>query len=118
MSWYKWLIPIVGLALTTAVAQQTQSPAPTAPEKRWERWIERLQKHLELTPQQQEQLRTLLRQRWEQQQREREQFRQRLKEILTPEQWEKLQQVWKERKERIRERLKERRQQHEGPPYY
>ncbi|GBD06554.1 hypothetical protein HRbin21_00348 [bacterium HR21] len=120
----RWhLVALLGIGLcapTVVPAQQTPSSSP--PEARWNRWIERLSKQLDLTTQQQEQLRTLLRQRWEEQQRLRERFRQQLKELLTPQQWEKLQELRREHREKLRERVRQRRLEKrsphsEGPPY-
>ncbi len=96
------------LGLITLTSLQAQQPtSPTAVQDRWERFVERLSKQLGLTTQQQEQLRTLLRQRWEEQQRLRERFRSQLKELLTPEQWEKLQQLPFMRGEKLRQAPRE-----------
>jgi len=116
------VIAVFGISLALpSFAQQQTTQQPIPPEKRWERWIERLQKRLGLTSQQQEQLRDLLRQHWEQRQRERERFREHLKEILTPEQWQRLQQLHQEKRARIQERLRkhwqEKHHEPEGPPY-
>ncbi len=105
------------VCLPLRAQESTHTPAP--PEQRWERWLNHLQKHLELTSQQRDRIRTLLRERWEQQQRERRLFRERLQEILSPEQWQKWQQLRQERRKRWQQYWKERGPRSEREtPYY
>ncbi|MCS6965901.1 MAG: hypothetical protein NZ473_03945 [Candidatus Kapabacteria bacterium] len=113
----RWLVIVLGIvSITSASGQQVRQDRSAPPEKRWDRWIEHLRGYLDLSTYQQEQLRTLLRERWEQSQRERELFRQRLREILTPSQWEKLQQLRRERHKRFRKHLREH-PNNDGLPY-
>ncbi|MEN3026706.1 MAG: hypothetical protein ABDH31_03225 [Chlorobiota bacterium] len=99
-----WQLIVLGLGALLPTAAQQQS---TATEKRWNRWMERLQQALELTPQQQEQLRNLFHEHRERHLRERQALREKLASILTPEQREKLRQLFKEHRQQRRQRLQE-----------
>ncbi|MCS7176164.1 MAG: hypothetical protein NZ960_00835 [Candidatus Kapabacteria bacterium] len=100
-----WQLIVLGLGALLPTAAQQQL---TAAEKRWNRLMERLQQALELTPQQQEQLRNLFHEYRERRPRERQAFREKLASILTPEQREKLQRLIKEHRQQRRQRLQER----------
>lgn len=117
----RWsLTALLGIIAAPALLHAQQDFPLSPPEKRWNRWIERLTKQLELTAQQQEQLRTLLRQRWEEQQRLRTHFQRELKALLTPQQWEKLQELRRKHRAELRERIRQRRDAErspEGPPH-
>ncbi len=115
-----WLGAFVSVLAVSLSAQQAQPP--DSPKQKRERWIERLQKELQLSPQQQEQLRALFREHQQRLQQERQRFREQFSQLLTPEQQEKLKQLLKERRERLQHFRKQLRQwledtEPEGPPY-
>ncbi len=113
---------VVGVVLLFgAAAGWAQQVRESEENARWERMLRRWAEGLQLTPQQQEQLRQLFQERQEQIRRhreqmrqEREQFRERLRAVLTPQQWEKLQQLWKERRDELKERWKKRHHRRDG----
>lgn len=103
-------ILIAGLfTLTTALATSTLA-ATEAPGKHHQRHMERMASELQLTEQQQEQLRGIHQQQREQMRTLREQRQEQVNAVLTEEQRSKLQEMREQRREEMRKHMQERRQ--------
>src|SRR5690554_5423418 len=104
-------ILIAGLfTLTTALATSTLA-ATEAPGKHHQRHMERMASELQLTEQQQEQLRGIHQQQQREQMRTlREQRQEQVNAVLTEEQRSKLQELREQRREEMRKHMQERRQ--------
>ncbi|BCX89261.1 periplasmic protein CpxP/Spy [Methylomarinovum tepidoasis] len=95
----KILLTISLLACTAALARPPAGLPPV--EKR----LDRLEERLQLTPEQRPKVREILREQQKKIRAIHEETRRRLKEVLTAEQWEKLQEMRRKRMARWRERM-------------
>lgn len=100
----KWTIGAALLTCSFAVFAQ-----PGEADKDWMEWrLERLEKRLDLTAEQKPKVEAILREQRQKMRTVHEQTRERLKQVLTPEQAEKFERLREEKKERWRQHLRQR----------
>lgn len=106
---------LIATAFAVATAMSAPSMAGAGMDREHgERHMQRLTEELNLTPEQQEQMRTIHKEQMEKHKELKEQGKQRMSEVLDDEQEQKLEQMHKERHEKMKKKYGEKQQSNDS----